>query len=361
MTHEVKLFFIGRKHGVIPFRARPWKLERQRQDELGGFNAARELTRTYSPGDADVIFVRNSQDYTGPTDVENIEKRIGRFRTEKLILNDIKYFQQYNSKDITFSIWKKNGLSIPAFKTLDVNDSEHAITEEVLNFLSEFPCTILRTTNDESGLGMFFLHQEMSREQVTGKVKECLACISKNKERKPDSRIMAVEYIGDSRSDEYQYLCRAYCVGDQIVCTRCISGKQNNVHAKSMCAEDFGEFVTVNETLTPQFYEEPFRSQILKAVDCLGPGMTAIDFIYRDGTIYFLEINPMWGGGSKYGDEAFMSLLKKNQPNLEQRIPDIYKLLDGNAFYQSFYEAVRDYSREYNSQLSGVYAVRAKG
>jgi len=352
MTQEVKLFFIGRRHGVIPLRARPWKLERQRHGELDGFKAAQGITRTYSPANADVIFVRNSQDYTGPSDVENIERRIGKFRSKKLILNDIKYFEQYNSKDTTFAVWKKNGVSVPAFKTLDAYDTEQALTETVSDFMSKYPSTILRTTNDESGVGMFFLHQEMSLEQITEIVKECMACISENKKTKPDSRMMAVEYIGDLRSSEYQYLCRAYCVGQQIVCTRCITGKHNNVHAKSMGAEDFDEFVTMNETLTPQFYKEPFRSQILKAVDCLGPGMTAIDFIYKDGAVYFLEINPMWGGGNKYGDEVFMSLLKTNQPSLQNRMPDIYKLLDGNAFYKSFYGAVRDYSNEYSSQLS---------
>ena len=206
MTKALKIFFIGRRHGVIPFKARPWKLEKQRRGELEGFKAARGMVRTYSPARADVIFVRNMQEYTNERDIENIEKRIGKFRADKLILNDIAYFRNYNSKDITFSIWQKNGIQIPAFKVLDIKDSEQNLVKAVSEFLALHPCTILRTTNDESGLGMFFLDSDMDQQQITEKIQECRAFITGNKGFRTDSGIMLVEYIGDCRSSSYQYL-----------------------------------------------------------------------------------------------------------------------------------------------------------
>jgi hypothetical protein len=42
------IYMIGRKHGIIPFRARPWKLEYQRRGELAGFRAQKVLKRVYS-------------------------------------------------------------------------------------------------------------------------------------------------------------------------------------------------------------------------------------------------------------------------------------------------------------------------
>ena len=349
MTRALKIFFIGRRHGVIPFKARPWKLEKQRYGELEGFNAARGIVRTYSPARADVIFVRNMQEYTLQKDIENIEKRIGKFRADKLILNDIAYFRNYNSKDITFSIWQKNGTPIPAFEVLDICDSEQNLVKAVTEFLALHRCTILRTTNDESGLGMFFLDSDMNQEQITEKVRECRAHVNENKGFRSDSGIMLVEYIGDCRGSRYQYLCRAYCVGPHIVSARCVTGKAHNLHAKSMQPEDFEEFVEMNATLVTRFKQEPFRSQILKAVDCLGVKMTAIDFLYQDDGIVFLEVNPMWGGGYSYGNQAFMSLLKQNRPSLENRIPNIYQLIDGVPFYQSFYEAIGEYTREHDA------------
>ncbi len=349
MTKTLKIFFIGRKHGVIPFRARSWKLENQRKGELDGFKAARGIVRTYSPARADVIFVRNKQEYTKARDIKNIEKKIGRYRSKKPILNDIKYFQNYNSKDITFSIWHKNGVPIPAYKVLDITDSEQTLVNEVVEFLASYPSMILRSTNDESGLGMFFIDNGMDQIEITEKVRECKAHIIQNKGLRADSGIMAVEYIGDYHFSRYQYLCRAYCVGSDIVALWCTTGKKHVLHARNMAPEDFDEFVTMNMTLVPRLKNEPFRSQILKAVDCLGIKVTAIDFIYKDDAIYFLEVNPIWGAGYSFGNDAFKVVLKQKRAALQEQIPDIYELIDGVPFYRRFYESICNYSRKFYS------------
>ncbi len=349
MAKPIKIFFIGRRHGVIPFRARPWKLENQRPGELRGFKAANGIVRTYFPAQADVIFVRNKQEYTEDKDIRNIEKRISKFRSKKLIINDIKHFRDYNSKEITLSHWQKNNTPIPAYIILDINDSEQHFVKVIKDFLALHPCVILRSTNDERGFGMFFLDSKMDQAQIIEKVRECRAYIIQNKGLRADNGIMAVEYIGDSHTAEYQYLCRAYCVGPHIVSIRCIAGKQHNMHAKSMDASDFDEFVTINSNIVSKLNKEPFHSHILKAVECLGIKMTAIDFIYRDNAIFFLEVNPIWGGGNNYGNDAFMALLKQKKFTLKNQIPNIYELIDGVPFYKRFYETVRDYTREYYS------------
>lgn len=350
MTKPLKIFFIGRRHGVVPLKARPWKLEGRRPGELAGFNEAEGIVRTYSPARADVIFVRNKQEYTKEKHIRNIEKKIGRFRTKKPILNDIEHFRNYNSKEVTFSIWQKHGLPIPAFKVLDISDSEQKYIKEVEDFLDLYPCMILRSTNDESGYGMFFIDCGMSELEIIEQIRECRAYIAQNKGLRIDTGIMAVEYIGDCRSPEYQYLCRAYCVGSEIVGMRCLTAKQHNQHAKSMNPDDFDEFMKMNTTVVPVLKKEPYKSQILKAVECLHIKVTAIDFIYKNGDIFFLEVNPIWGGGNNFGNVDFKAILKQKRASLQKQIPNIYELMDGAPFYKRFYESIRDYTREYYSR-----------
>ena len=352
MAKPLKIFFIGRRHGVIPFKARPWKLESRRPGELAGFKETRGIARTYSAARADVIFVRNKQEYTSEKHIRNIEKKISRFRKEKLILNDIEYFRNYNSKEVTFSIWQNNGLPIPAFKILDISYSEQNFLKEVKDFLALYPCMIIRSTNDESGYGMFFIDSGMSEVEIIEKVRECRDYIIQKKGLRTDGGVMAVEYIGDCRSPEHQYLCRAYCVGSEIVAMRCLTGKQHNQHAKSMNPDDFDEFMKMNTTVVPLLKKDPYKSQIVKAVECLDIRVTAIDFIYKNNAIFFLEVNPMWAGGNNFGNVDFKSILKQKRSSLQKQIPDIYELIDGAPFFKRFYETIRDYTREYYSRVS---------
>ena len=209
---------------------------------------------------------------------------------------------------------------------------------------------ILRSTNDESGYGMFFINNGMGEAEIIEKVRECRGYIARKKGIRSDTGLMAVEYIGNCRIPEYQYLCRAYCVGPEIVAMRCLTAKQHNQHAKSMNPDDFDEFIKINTTIVPMLKKTPYRSQILKAVECLHIKVTAIDFIYKDGAIFFLEVNPIWGGGNNFGNADFKGILRQERAGLEEQIPDIYELIDGVPFFKRFYESIRDYTREYYAQ-----------
>jgi len=341
---DLKVYFIGRRHGIIPLRARPWKLENQRKGELTGFNNARGIQRVYHPSKADVIFVRNVPERTSVRDLKLIEAKIGPYRKSKIIINDIKDFKNHIFKNLSFAIWQEKGLHCPEFDCLPLDESGNDSCDRINSFLNRFKKAFLRTNCESGGKGMQFLDSNSTAMDIERGVKELQATARElHSQGIEGAKVILVEYIEHEIKEKYQNLYRAFVLGDEILIVRCLTAIGKNVHGPSMHLSDFDHFIDVCKKNIPILKQEPYASQIIKAVKALNSNIGGIDFFFIKGRIVFLEHNPMWGRKHMVGDKKFHQRLIAVRNKYSKAIPDIYEYIDCVGLYQRVFEGLKNF------------------
>jgi len=346
MKKIVKIFFVGRKHGIVKFKARPWKMENSRSDELSAFKAVKNLKRVYSPSKANVIFIRNCPEKTTFADLQRIESRIGKYRGQKLIINDINAFYNHNSKDRTLGIWKDNNLNCANFITINNGTNDEINTVRIQKFIEQHNSILLRTNNEEGGIQVYHLDQNTNEEDIInilGKLKDRVNLLRKRGHT--DARIVGVQFLKHNSRQGYQHLFRAYICVDKILGIDLATAKGYNIHASTMKMKDFDYFLDVYKKYLPYILEAENAKQLLNAAKVLGSNIGGLDFFIIDGKLFFLEHNPMWGGAI-FSQDITEHVLQ-NRRELQEIIPDIYKIFDGKLFYKSLYTAIYDYVRQH--------------
>ena len=340
-TNQLKVYFIGRNHGIIPFKTRPWKLENQRKGELEGFQEANGIKRVYRPSRADVIFLRNVPEWTTQGDIKRIEKKIARHRNDKVIINDIQHFHKHNSKDITFSLWQESGIKCPEFKLIPSSMSDQEALVLVGQFLGQHPKAILRTNNEECGEGMHFVNRDTGDHELLDLVRTLrVRTQTRIRQGYRDAKLMLVQFIETREPNNRQHLYRALVLGNQILTIRCICGRHDCMHAATMDMADFEHFVAANKTLIPKLHKNLYSEQIIAAMESLNANLGGLDFFLVDDEIIFLELNPMWGRSHTFGHGAFAKKLLTEERTYHDDIPHIYDYLNATNFYQKMYESL---------------------
>ena len=73
--------------------------------------------------------------------------------------------------------------------------------------------------------------------------------------------------------------------------------------------------------------------------------MGAVDFLVVNNEPIFLEINPMWKGNFfeyKFGDNKVLLDWFYNKPELENKIPNVFKFKDPVQYWENFYTKLLD-------------------
>ena len=135
MKSSVSINFIGRRQGLYPFTNSRWFLENSRNKELAGLRKVTNLKIVNSINKADVIFIRNKPESTTDQQVKKIDSVIKNYRADKLVINDVKDFNNVDNKDITFNIWKINDVRCPDYCLLNPLDIDESI-EQITTMLS---------------------------------------------------------------------------------------------------------------------------------------------------------------------------------------------------------------------------------
>ena len=115
----LKIFFIGRKSGIIAYNNYPWKwhqIENRRQREEKAFEQVESLVRTYDLEEADILYVRNRPERTGKRVYRRILRKLDRYREGRYVVNDPRAFPTYQCKDAAFECWQAAGLDTPAWR-----------------------------------------------------------------------------------------------------------------------------------------------------------------------------------------------------------------------------------------------------
>jgi glutathione synthase/RimK-type ligase-like ATP-grasp enzyme len=338
------IFFLGRYMGRFPLIERFGYKENFRKLEKPAFENTSSLKQVFSPQQADIIFFRNKPEGTKDADIRRMEKSLSKAKPNALIINPIQAFETYDSKDLTFTAWRKADLQTPDFIVLP-SDEKLAMAE--LNaFRQKYAQVILRTNNETGGKGMQMLSSADSVETVHQKINEQRQHIKILQKKGVSTRLMAVEFADTADAKGYRATYRAHTVCGKILCYYGITSPKPFIHSRDMLPTDYDQFVEVNRLFHVQMQEKRWDSEIIKAVESLGCQVGAVDFLLKNNQPVFLEVNTMWGFRHKMGSDALWKMIEANRWQLESIIPTVYAWYYPLGTYHQMYEIIAETARE---------------
>ena len=345
---KTKIYFIGRKQGFGKRRWRLSHLENRRRDESAGFrDAHNSIIQTRFISSANVIWVRVRPEFTTDKEIERIKKRIELERKNKVIINDINSFYNFDSKDRTFNNWEKVGLKCPNNFSISLNqvlNNIDLVITQVQEFINQHNKMFLRTNNETAANGMFVLNNSSSKENIKEKILLLFRrCNSFLYDRK-DTKIVSVEFIKPENKKGYVDLYRVHILLGKIISYYGVTTKLDIFHNVDMSIKDLDRFIEINEKM-PNIIAE-FKQKILLGAKSLGCNIGAIEFFIKNGEPIFIEFNPMWGGHASkngFGNNEVQAYLIKNEELLKTRIPNIYEFLNYRKYYQKLYETIHSH------------------
>lgn len=354
MKKTIKIFFIGRKQGILTAKNfpqpknMPWMIENERPGERDGFLQAEGVERTYSLKKADVIFVRNMPERTKAHIFKRIERKVNKFRDGKLVINDTTAFHNFSHKDSTFQRWQETGIPCPECIRLDMSKQDADLVFQIRDFLKKHGEIYVRTNNEERGRGIEPLAESASDDDVLNCVKT-MRHLQKNTPH-GDTDIIMVEKIKAYDADGYTNLFRAHVVLGKVVSGYALSAKRQVIHTRDLKLEEFDRFVEANTVFNSQICRsDENRQKIVDAVTALGCNIGAAEFFLINGEIQFLEVNPMWGHVLHFGGKEYCDYIIANKEKYHTDLSNIYHWLDRVNYYKAFYEQIAEEARKLQS------------
>ena len=117
------------------------------------------LERTHFINNADILFFRNRGATTTDKVASSLLKRVDE---KKLIINDVRSFLNYDSKDRAFKIWNENKLQCPDYISfsLDRINADTNIIEKIYKFYDRYNKILLRTNNETGSEGLYVINEK---------------------------------------------------------------------------------------------------------------------------------------------------------------------------------------------------------
>ena len=298
---------------------------------------------THNIDEADIIWYRYKPEAISTSNISEYKELLEKHK-DKVILNHIDNYKNYDSKDRCYQIWKDNGIKCP--DSIVVNEFT-----DVVNMINKYDKICLRTNNEAGGNYLHIvdknvpLHDlELLYDQL---VKACERQIEGTDYRKHlngnargprlDTKVIAVEFL---KLPAMKHLHRVIVVGKKIVAGYSVAADVDNIHLRDQSFQNIDEFIKANHRLGQLCSDKPFTDMIAKAVSCLGIEIGAIEFFEIDGIPYLIELNSTWAGsgGYTFWDEKIGTYLKENKQRLEKDLWPLYRW-NGPDQYLEFYKA----------------------
>ena len=339
---KIGIYFLGRTQGYSIHKFFPSKIENRRRFEDLGFYSVEKIKRSYLKINSNILFFRNKPEKTTDKIVQSLTKEL--INTDKkLIINDIRYFYNYDSKDRAFKIWEDSKLLCPKHLSFSYEDLHNrlAVIKKITKFLNVNKKIILRTNNETGSLGLYVIENSNEIHPILDKLIIRMKEILKTKK---DTKIICVEYLETKDKDGYRDLYRVHVLFDKIICSYVSTSKENILYNSLMSKEEINRFIKKNHDFNRILPK--IKNEIIKSVSVLGNNIGAVEFFLIDNKPYFIELNPMWGGHAArngFGNNEMMEHLLNNKNKLINKIPNIYKWLDFKDFYKNMYSEIRDY------------------
>ena len=337
MKQNKFIHFIGRVQGIFPFTNTNWFLENSRNKEINGINNLPNLKITNSITKSDIIFIRNKPESTTDKQVKKIESLIKNFRSNKIIINDIKDFDSIDNKDITFNIWKQKNISCPEHSILNPLDIEESI--QIINgMLAIKESVLLRINNRTGGTAMQKIDISTPKKLVKEYLKKLSIDVLNYRSERALTNLLAVEHINNG-NNIYTHAFRAHILNNEIISFYVAISKTLVVSMTKLENADLDEFVRINTYFSNLLKNKTFKDKILNAMNSIS-NMGAVDFLIVNDEPIFLEINPMWKGNffeKNYGNNKVLNKWFYKTPEIENKIPNIFEFKYPIKYWEKFY------------------------
>ena len=287
MKSSVSINFIGRRQGLYPFTNSRWFLENSRNKELAGLRKVTNLKIVNSIKKADVIFIRNKPESTTDQQVKKIDSVIKDYRVDKLVINDVKDFNNVDNKDITFNIWKNNDVRCPDYYLLNPLDIDESI-EQITTMLSTKESLLLRINNRTGGTAMKKINSNFANKDIVQLLEKLSTKVLDYRNARVHTNIIAVEHINNGNG-HYTHAFRAHVLNDEIISFYVAISKTLVVSMTKLEASDLDEFVRINTKFSDLMKNDVFNKKILKAMKSI-TNMGTVDFLLVDDEPIFLGI-----------------------------------------------------------------------
>ena len=337
---DIKIYFLGNKLGHSIHKIIPSNITNRRRCEKEAFLNLDGIKRTHFINKADILFFRNRGATTTDKTLYSLLKRID---DRKFIINDIRSFLNYDSKDRTFKIWKKNNLKCPdsiSFSIDEINNNSDYL-EKIYQFQQKYNKILLRTNNETGSKGLYVVEGKKQILNIIPTLKKRISSLIYNRK---DTKLMCVEYVDADHPDNLHKLYRVHILFDKILSYYVTTSTRNEFHNVDMRMSDIKAFIRANKEFENSIPN--IKNELINAVKVLGCNIGALEFFIVNEKPCFLELNPIWGGHASrkgFGDAEMMSYINTNKNNLINEIPNIYKWLDYEAYYRRMYSRIRDY------------------
>jgi len=324
--------------------------------EQVGMRMSRVVEPTHDINEADIIWFRPKSEIISNLNYDKWSATLEEHK-DKVILNHIKDYKDYDSKDRSYALWKENGLCTPECRVADDFDT-------VLDMLKKHQKICLRTNNEATGNYMTIMDRRIMKEGYIRATFEFLSKIRDRsidgsltvKNRKPDdtelyttnrgkredTKVIAVEYLKTPKGMKYLY--RMFVVGDTIVGGYGCASRRDNIHVRDVRIKDVEHIMKSNIRLAELMEDEVFCEQVKRAVSSLGVEIGAVEFYEIDGRPHFVEINTNWASATAYddvegyGDARLNAYLKENRETYKDIAWPVYQHND-LTMYHKFYKA----------------------
>ena len=342
MTKDIKIYFLGNKLGHSYHKIIPSKITNKRRDEEEAFYELKGIRRTHFINNADILFFRNRGATTTDSMANSLSNRVN---DSKFIINDIRSFLNYDSKDKSFSIWRENNLKCPDYISFTLDEAQTTTSiNKIKEFIKTYGKILLRTNNETGSKGLFVLDDPDKINEIIIKLKNRVASLI---QKRKDTKIICVEYINPKYDDNLHRLYRVHILFNKVLSYYVTTSERNEFHNSDMSIKDVETFVSANaefQDILPKINDD-----LIKAVKVLGCNIGALEFFLVNGRPCFLELNPIWGGHASrggFGDKEMMNYLELHKDTLIKNIPNIYRWIDYRSYYTKMYSIIRDYYRD---------------
>lgn len=336
--------FIGKKQNSHPL---PWVrnkyiggIERERVAELTGLkSSALQLSKL---NNADIVMTRLNPERVNQRQLKRVLRAEKRCNEHTLLLNSASNFENYAEKSRCFEIWREHGLNTPDFSIYNIDTSTSKLVDSVKTHLTDTELLYIRTSNEDSGKGIFTLSAHANDSDIKNCIKQLKNRARFNKVSQ--SKLMLVKSADNKDEDGISHVFRAHVCCDRIIGGYALVGNQPVIHAKDQNLSHWQSYLKYNQQLLDILQNPTHRNTILLAVRALGADIGAVEFFLINNQLMFLELNPMWGGKHRLGDAQFSAQLQQNLNRLELR--NVITWLKPEAFYTKMYNQIHDYYQQ---------------
>lgn len=339
--------FITRKQNTQWFGQNKFQqentIDRARVSEEQGL-ALSSLSFTPNILTADIIHTRLNPERTSDWALKRAHMAERQAKESAIVLNSSSYFRNYAEKTRCFMLWQKNDIPHPHFETWSPWRSKRIQLQTIAKLLSTYGSLYLRTSNEDSGKGIYFLQREMTKSQISSVIRSLRVRSLVNKVSR--SQILAVAPVNTQNADGISHVYRVHVSCNQILGGYALVGTGAVIHAKDQRLENWQAYVEHNAILKNILNEESFRNKVLDAVKVLQADVGAIEFFLVDGKPIFLEFNPLWGGIHRFGDSSFHEHLTANLQIEELSL--VKRWLSPSTFYKTMFESFALYWKTIN-------------